>query len=64
VSYFTVFPEKDKVNKYLEDFTKLVSAYNNPNFWILGRQTNFIEDATKPKFCRTFTSIDNLVNNL
>ncbi|WP_396635045.1 MerR family transcriptional regulator [Maribacter sp. R86514] len=64
VSYFTVFPEKDKVNKYMEDFSELVSAYNNPNFWILGRQTNFIDEDTKPAFCRTFSSIDSLVNNL
>ncbi|SFR68466.1 B12 binding domain-containing protein [Maribacter stanieri] len=64
VSYFTVFPEKDRVNKYLEDFKAVVANYNNPNIWLLGRQTNFIDEATKPKFCRTFTSIDNLVNNL
>ena len=64
VSYFTVFPEKDQINKYLEDFSVLVSNYNNPNFWILGRQTQFIDEKTKPNFCRTFHSIDKLVSNL
>ncbi|MEP1018815.1 cobalamin B12-binding domain-containing protein, partial [Maribacter dokdonensis] len=64
VSYFTIFPEKDRVNKYLEEFSKLVADYQNPNFWILGRQINFIDDAVKPNYCRTFTSIDSLVSNL
>ena len=64
VSYFTVFPEKDRINKYLEDFSTLVSNYNNPNFWILGRQTHFIDEKTKPNFCRTFHTIDSLVSNL
>ncbi|WP_339841841.1 MerR family transcriptional regulator [uncultured Maribacter sp.] len=64
VSYFTVFPEKDRINKYLEDFSEMVSKYNNPNFWILGRQTDFIDEKIKPNYCRTFNSIDNLVSNL
>lgn len=64
ISYFTVYPEKDRINKYLEKFSDLVSEYENPNLWLLGRQTHFIEPETQPKFCRTFSSIDSLINNL
>lgn len=64
VSYFTIFPEKDRVNKYLEEFSALVSDYENPNLWLLGKQTRFIEQHTKPSYCRTFSSIDSLVSNL
>lgn len=64
ISYITVFPEKDRVNKYLEEFSELVSEYENPNLWLLGKQTHFIDQETKPKYCRTFSSIDSLVSNL
>lgn len=64
VSYFTVTPAKDKVNKYLEDFKNLVKEYNNPNLWLLGRQTQYINEATLPQFCKTFSSIESLVSKL
>ncbi|WP_405381461.1 MerR family transcriptional regulator [Maribacter sp. LLG6340-A2] len=64
ISYFTVFPEKDRVNKYLQDFDELVSNYHNPNLWLLGRQTRYIDEASQPAYCKTFSSIDNLVNQL
>jgi hypothetical protein len=64
VSYFTVFPEKDNITSYLEDFSKLVSAYDNPNLWLLGKQTSYIDKETKPSYCKTFSSIQSLVQNL
>lgn len=64
VSYFTVFPEKDSITSYLEDFSKLVSAYDNPNLWLLGKQTSYIDKETKPSYCKTFSSIQSLVQNL
>ncbi|APQ18349.1 MerR family transcriptional regulator [Maribacter hydrothermalis] len=64
VSYFTVFPDKDRITKYLEDFSALVSGYDNPNLWLLGRQTSYIDKDTKPAYCKTFSSIQSLVKNL
>ena len=64
ITYFTVTPEKDKVNKYLEDFGKLAAEFNNPNLWILGRQTQYVDEKTKPAFCKTFSSIEGLVSKL
>ena len=64
LSYFTVVPEKDKINAYVEDFQSLVSEYNNPNLWILGRQVQHIDDNKLPSFIKTFTSIDQVVSQL
>ncbi|PIB27727.1 MerR family transcriptional regulator [Maribacter sp. 4U21] len=64
LSYFTVVPEKDRINKYIKDFEELVSEYNNPNLWILGRQVQHIDEAKLPKFVKTFTSIEEVISKL
>ena len=64
ISYFTVVPEKDRIKKYISDFEKLVSDYENPNFWILGRQVQHLDVAELPPFIKTFTSIDDVVGKL
>tara|TARA_R110002051_G_scaffold34256_3_gene76336 strand:+ start:62784 stop:63683 length:900 start_codon:yes stop_codon:yes gene_type:complete len=64
VSYFTVFPEKVRITSYLDDFSKLVSTYDNPNLWLLGKQTSYIDKETMPTYCKTFSSIQSLVQNL
>ncbi|MFX0558247.1 MerR family transcriptional regulator [Maribacter sp. CXY002] len=64
LSYFTVVPEKDKINKYVEDFKNLVSEYNNPNLWILGRQIQYIDESKLPNFIKTFTSIEQVISKL
>jgi len=64
ISYFTVAPEKDKIDKYIQDFKTLVAEYNNPNLWILGRQVHYIDELKVPKFVRTFTSIEEVVTRL
>jgi len=64
LSYFTVVPEKDRIEKYIEDFKNLVADYNNPNLWILGRQVQHLDETKLPKFVRTFHSIDGVVGRL
>jgi len=64
ISYFTVAPEKDKIDKYIQDFKALVAEYNNPNLWILGRQVHYVDELKLPKFVRTFTSIEEVVTRL
>jgi DNA-binding transcriptional MerR regulator len=64
LSYFTVVPEKDRINKYIEDFKHLVSDYNNPNLWILGRQVQHLDETKLPSFVKTFHSIDQVVSRL
>lgn len=64
LSYFTVVPEKDRIEKYISDFEKLVADYNNPNLWILGRQIQHLEASKLPDFVKTFHSIDNVISRL
>ncbi|MFT5735872.1 MAG: DNA-binding transcriptional MerR regulator [Maribacter sp.] len=64
LSYFTVVPEKDRIDKYIEDFKNLVSDYNNPNLWILGRQVQHLDETKLPSFVKTFHSIDQVVSRL
>lgn len=64
ISYFTVVPEKDRIEKYISDFEKLVSEYENPNLWILGRQVQHLDVAELPSFVKIFTSIDDVVSKL
>lgn len=64
ISYFTVVPEKNNIQKYIEDFTELVSDYNNPKLWILGRQVQHLDSAKLPSFVKTFHSIDSVVSHL
>lgn len=64
LSYFTVVPEKDRINKYLKDFDKLVAGYSNPNLWILGRQVQHVDTSQAPKFVKIFTSIEEIVSKL
>lgn len=64
LSYFTVVPEKDRINKYIEDFKELVADYNDPNLWILGRQVQYLDETKLPSFIKTFHSIDQVVSRL
>ncbi len=64
LSYFTVVPEKDRIDKYLQDFQDVVKDYNDPRLWILGRQVQHIDMAQLPSFVKTYTSIEELVSKL
>ncbi|MFS4417810.1 MerR family transcriptional regulator [Maribacter sp. 2307ULW6-5] len=64
LSYFTVKPEKDKINKYLQEFQKLVMDYPNPKLWLLGRQVQHIDTANQPSFVKTFTSLEEITAKL
>lgn len=64
ISYFTVVPTKDQINKYLADFEKIAKQYSNPNLWILGRQVQHVDEKSLPPFIKTFTSIDQIVERL
>jgi MerR family transcriptional regulator, light-induced transcriptional regulator len=59
LSYFTVVPNKDKLEKYIADFTKYLNQHNS-NLWILGRQIQHINKEKLPPHIRTFDSIEQL----
>ena len=64
LSYFTVVPSKDKIESYIHDFSKMVEDYNNPQFWVLGYQTQHLDKTNLPDFIRTFNSIEQVISEL
>ncbi len=64
VSYFTLQPSEDKIEKYIHDFVQMGNNYNNPNFWILGRQVQFLQKEKLPETISVFTSIEQLVDEM
>ncbi len=64
ISYFTVAPAKDKLEKYIDDFSDLIHKYNTNKLWILGYQTRHIETSKLPKFVSTFNSIEQVIEQL
>jgi len=61
VSYFTVQPEKDSVNQYVEHFNNTFS--DQSEFWITGKQSQYLFDTQHPKN-KIFHSISELVAEL
>lgn len=56
LSYFTVSPTKDKIEKYISGFLKKL-ADGNSEFWILGRQVQHIDPELRNPRIKTFDSI-------
>ncbi len=64
ISYLTVVPAKDKINGYIKDFATMTKGYNNPNLWLLGRQTQHINEKKLPDFVKIFNSLDQVIERL
>lgn len=61
VSYFTVAPEKEKIEKYIEGLSQTISKQIGTKVLLLGRQTQLLDDRNLPSNIQTFNSIDQLV---
>tara|TARA_B100001093_G_scaffold464808_1_gene481981 strand:- start:3175 stop:4077 length:903 start_codon:yes stop_codon:yes gene_type:complete len=64
VSYFTVSPNKDEINKYLEDFYKILNTKGNSKLWLLGFQSQHITNQQKLEGLRVFNSIEQFTTAL
>ncbi|WP_282044450.1 MerR family transcriptional regulator [Winogradskyella flava] len=64
VSYFTVKPEKAEIEKYIENFNKLMLEGTNTKLWILGQMLNSLDLDNLPKGITPFKSIQALIDNL
>ena len=60
LSYFTVVPTKDRLQKYISNFNKKVGEGTANKLWILGQQTKYLNSGTLPGHIRTFESIEAL----
>ncbi|MEJ1223872.1 MerR family transcriptional regulator [Sediminicola sp. 1XM1-17] len=64
VSYFTVEPSKDKIDKYIEEFTANVNHDGKSKLWILGYQIQNLNKNSLPPHIRTFNAIEQLVQEI
>ncbi|MFK7812954.1 MAG: MerR family transcriptional regulator [Maribacter sp.] len=64
LSYFTVNPAKEKIEKYIADFTDLIKNNGPGEIWLLGYQTKHLDTDSLPDFVKTFNSIDQVVAQL
>jgi DNA-binding transcriptional MerR regulator len=64
LSYFTVQPEKDNIDDYINDFHKLLIGKGNTKLWILGQMLNSLDLDKLPKGISAFKSIQELIENV
>lgn len=64
ISYFTVKPDKDRVNQYIQDFNNKIQRSDNSEFWILGKMLEKVDTDNLPDKVKTYASIENLVKEL
>ncbi len=60
ISYFTIKPEKENINSYMDEFDKIVCADKPCEFWVLGKQTIHLAPSGLHKY-RYFDSINSLI---
>jgi DNA-binding transcriptional MerR regulator len=61
VSYFTIKPEIEQLEDYLQEFEDKILNHGNSKFWILGNMLQHLNLKKLPKNVRAFHSIDDLV---
>ncbi|WP_204347065.1 MerR family transcriptional regulator [Psychroserpens algicola] len=64
VSYFTVKPEKDHIENYLNTFYDKILTNPNTKLWVLGRMLNEANLKSLPKHVTAFDTIESLVKKL
>jgi len=64
LSYFTVEPNKDRLEKYIKSFDKHINQNGNYKLGILGHQIQNINQDALPKGIKTYNSIAQLVTEL
>jgi DNA-binding transcriptional MerR regulator len=64
ISYFTVYPETEKIDEYIADFNELLLKNDNTNFMLLGPKLMGFDTNNLPKKVTIYNSIENLVKHL
>ncbi len=64
LSYFTVEPNKGKIQKYMETFNAKIGNNTDYKFWILGHQTQYLKSEDLAPNVKKFDSIEKLVSEL
>ena len=61
ISYFTVYPEVEKIPEYIEDFSKTLIIKDSTKFLLLGPKLAEVKDLKLPNNIKIFDSIEKLV---
>jgi DNA-binding transcriptional MerR regulator len=64
LSYFTIKPEKEHIEQYIQDFNQLMLQTPNTEFWVLGQMLGHVNLDELPKNMRAFKSIKSLTKEL
>ena len=64
VSYFTVSPSQDQIDKYIEKFETTINQVGNCKLWILGNQTQHLDQDNLPESVSTFNSLERFISRL
>ncbi|RNC80162.1 MAG: MerR family transcriptional regulator [Winogradskyella sp.] len=64
LSYFTIKPHKDEIDKYVRDFDKLILQKSNAELWILGQMLNSLDLDNLPSKVKPHKSIEEIVSQL
>ncbi|MEA1786224.1 MerR family transcriptional regulator [Arenibacter sp. GZD96] len=64
ISYFTVEPAKDKMDKYIKTFQSRLGRNNASTLWLLGYQTQYLNAEKMPENIKLFNSIDEVTQAL
>ncbi|WP_372753317.1 MerR family transcriptional regulator [Mariniflexile sp.] len=64
VSYFTVYPEEETIEKYLSDFNNLLLKDNNSKLLLLGSKLLNYNNKSLPNRIKIFQSIETLAKEL
>ncbi|WP_025741488.1 MerR family transcriptional regulator [Aquimarina pacifica] len=61
VSYFTIKPEKEHLDTYMQDFESIVCRDKQSDFWVLGKQVMHLPTSSQSNH-RYFESISSLIS--
>lgn len=64
VTYWSVYPEMDQVNSYVQKFQKEIVANSESEVWILGKMANHIDKKNLNKTTSVFLNLQDLINKL
>lgn len=64
ISYFTIKPEREDIDNYLQVFKQTILHNNTNELWIFGNMVKSLESNKLPKGISTFNTIEDLVKNL
>lgn len=64
ISYFTVMPARDKLNAYIEEFTKELHKAQGSKLYILGRRAKQLTNNNLPDYVKAFESIEGLLETV